>query len=301
MDLSVLLQAYQRAQSLRVAVVGETIIDRFVPVSYEGPSMKSACTVYRLRGSADDQEGGAGAVANHLRDFVGEVDFFTNPKGSVVKTRYIDVNTGAKHVEINHFAPEAFPAYEIDTSDYDLTIVADFGHGLCDKLTINDGFHLMCQTNSNNFGYNRVSKWKQYHKRSVCLDLREGSLQLNRKLDGKDPDQVLELYNYELRAEDMYLTIGAAGALYTDGHQVVQQASFPSKVVDTIGAGDAFFAFACLSSALNIPPDHRMTIPALAASLTTTWLCNEHAVTQSKLQTYATQFVQNGLSPVPRR
>ena len=40
----------------------------------------------------------------------------------------------------------------------------------------------MCQTNSNNFGFNRLSKWKSYKKQSVCLDLREASLQINERI-----------------------------------------------------------------------------------------------------------------------
>ena len=37
------------ASQLRVAVVGETIIDEFVEVTYEGHSMKSFCPVFRPR------------------------------------------------------------------------------------------------------------------------------------------------------------------------------------------------------------------------------------------------------------
>jgi len=289
----------KESANLRVCVIGETIVDRFIPVTYEGPSMKSACPVYRLRGKAANQEGGAGAIANHLREFVKSIDLLTNPQDAVIKTRYIDADTGQKHVEINHFDRDRFPSFKVDVNDYDVVIVADFGHGLCDKLEINHGFHLMCQTNSNNFGFNRASKWKHQSKASVSIDLREGSLQTNQRIDPMNEEQVHQLYNYELNTRDMYLTLGAQGSLLCNGKDIHRQKVFPSQIVDTIGAGDAFFAFASVCSALAFSPEKQMEIPALAASLSTTWLCNEFAVTPDKLLTYATRFVQESVPATP--
>lgn len=66
---------------LRVAVVGETIIDEFVEVVYEGHSMKSFCPVFRLvEGRPKSvQQGGAAAIAGHLRDFVKVLSLFQIP------------------------------------------------------------------------------------------------------------------------------------------------------------------------------------------------------------------------------
>jgi hypothetical protein len=171
-----------QVKGLSVLVVGETITDEFIDVSYEGQSMKSICPVLKLEGSKMIQQGGAQAIANHLHDFVKKVDVITNTKNEIVKTRYVDVSDKKKHIEINKFDVKNFGNVHVETKTYDLVIVADFGHGFCDKLTITDGFHLMCQTNSNNFGFNRISKWKKYAKKSVCLDLREASLQINKRI-----------------------------------------------------------------------------------------------------------------------
>jgi bifunctional ADP-heptose synthase (sugar kinase/adenylyltransferase) len=150
--------------NLRVAVIGETIKDEFIPVIYEGQSMKSFCPV--LKKTEDHilvQEGGAKAIANHIKDFVKEVHVYSNPIDEIVKSRYIDVNDQKKYIEINRFNLNNEPI-SVQCSNYDVVIVADFGHGFCDRLSIDDGFHLMCQTNSNNFGFNRVSKWKKHQK-----------------------------------------------------------------------------------------------------------------------------------------
>lgn len=282
----------EKFETLKVLVIGETIIDEFVSVSYEGQSMKSICPVYRLDGERSIQQGGTLAIANHLRGFVKQLDLITNENSEIIKTRFVDKDDKKKHVEINKFETQNFKEINVNTENYDVVIVADFGHGFCDKLNINNGFHLMCQTNSNNFGFNRISKWKKHTKKSVCLDLREASLQMNKKIKFQSQEEILELYNYEINTEHLFLTIGRGGSAYTNGNDIIRQKTFESEVVDTIGAGDTFYAFACLMGALNdIDKNDIMLIPALAASLSTTWLCNEKSVTPQTLIQHANKFV----------
>ena len=68
----------KKVENLKIAVIGESIMDEFIHVSYEGQSMKSICPVYKLSDQSMMQEGGALAIANHLKDFVGQVDLFSN-------------------------------------------------------------------------------------------------------------------------------------------------------------------------------------------------------------------------------
>ena len=285
-------QFIRAAAGLRVAVIGETIIDEFVDVVYEGHSMKSFCPVFRLVEGSDKlvQQGGAAAIAGHLRDFVEQVELITNTQGEIVKTRYIDASDRKKHVEINRFDKSGFGKIELDTKDYDVVIVADFGHGYCDRLVINDGFHLMTQTNSNNFGFNRMSKWKALRKKSITLDLREASLQMNRSISGESDQDIMALFGYEINSAQMFVTLGSSGSLYTNGKEIKRQAAFKSTIVDTIGAGDTFYSFCCMAAHLE-ENNVDMTVPALAASLSTTWLCNEKSVTRETLLDYAGRVV----------
>jgi bifunctional ADP-heptose synthase (sugar kinase/adenylyltransferase) len=281
---------FKEIAGLKVLVVGETIIDEFINVSYEGQSMKSFCPVFKLEGAQTKQQGGAQAIANHLYDFVKEVKVLTNTGGEIVKTRYVDVGDKKKHVEINKFDTQGFGPIKINTSEYDVVIVADFGHGFCDKIEINDGFHLMCQTNSNNFGFNRISKWRDKRKKSACIDLREASLQVNQRIEHPSDQDILNIYNYELNCDDLFVTAGRAGSIFTDGQRVKNQSSFKTEIVDTIGAGDTFFAFACIMSHLKTD-DNMLYLPSLAASLSTTWLCNEKSVTKQLLLNHAAKYL----------
>lgn len=285
-----LYRVLEEIKDLNVLIVGETIIDEFIEVSYEGQSMKSFCPVFQQMGQSILQQGGAQAIGNHLYDFVKSVDVITNTNQEIVKTRYVDNGDKKKHVEINKFDTLGFKTIKVDTNDYDVVIVADFGHGFCDKLEINDGFHLMCQTNSNNFGFNRISKWKEKRKRSACIDLREASLQVNKRIKTAGKEDILSIYNYELNCDDLFVTTGSAGSTFTDGEVVITQKSFKTEVIDTIGAGDTFFAFACLMSHLN-QKENSLLLPSLAASLSTTWLCNEKSVTKQLLLEHAAKFI----------
>lgn len=284
-----------RAKDLKVCVIGETIVDEFIDVKYEGQSMKSFCPVFRYAENGTGkrtQMGGAAAIANHLRDFVSDVELISNTNSEIVKTRLIDKDDQKKHVEINKFDDSDFGPISIDSEKYDVVIVADFGHGFCKDLDVNGKFHFMTQTNSNNFGYNRMSKWKSFPKKSACMDLREASLQVNKKTNFGEKGAISELYNYEIGAEKLFLTLGKRGAVYFDGENFVRQDVFQGPIVDTIGAGDTFYAFSALSSHIELGDiNDIMVVPSLAASLSCTWLCNEEEVTREKLLRHADRFI----------
>lgn len=283
-------------KNMRVCVVGETIIDEFIEVNYEGQSMKSFCPVFSYAtpdGGKSTQQGGAAAIARHLEDFVKSVDLISNTKGEIVKTRLIDKDDRKKHVEINKFDSRSFGPIKVNSTDYDVVIVADFGHGFCNELEVNGKYHFMTQTNSNNFGYNRMSKWKAFSKKSACMDLREASLQVNSKTDFSESGAIADLYDYELMADKLFLTLGRRGSAYYDGKTYVHQPVFKGDVVDTIGAGDTFYAFASLCAEVDFEDMNQiMLVPSLAASLSCTWLCNEQAVTKEKLLEHAAGFIQ---------
>lgn len=283
---------FSKVINLKIAVIGETIVDEFIDVEYEGRSMKSSCPALRLNGKKEIQQGGATVIANHLKDFVKDVKLITNTNKEIIKTRYVESYNKQKHIEINKFYIDNFGPIDIDTSEYDIVIVSDFGHKFCDNLNINDGFYLMCQTNSNNFGFNRISKWKTHKKKAVCIDKREASLQINQRLDFNNKNEIFKLYNYELNSQNLFITLGKQGSIFTNGNEIIREPIYKSQVIDTIGAGDTFFAFSCLASHIKNDLENILTIPSLAASLSTTWNCNAEYVTKQKLLDYANKFVQ---------
>ncbi len=281
----------EKSKNLNVCIIGETIIDQFIFVNHQGTSMKSNCPALKLTSEFEKQTGGSSVIANHIKDFVNNLNLITNNKEEIVKTRYLEKFGGKKHVEINKFETNNFKKFSVNPSDYDLVIVADFGHSFCDKLTISDNFYLMCQTNSANFGFNRVSKWKHYKKINVCVDKREASLQLNKNVDFNDINSVKELYDYELNCSNLIVTLGENGALFFDGKNHVQCKSFKTNVIDTIGAGDTFYIFSCIATHIGFDPEEILQISSLAASISTTWLGNKEYITKEKLTHYENRII----------
>jgi hypothetical protein len=135
-----------------VCVIGETIIDEWVDVTLTNRSTQSRC-VAGLETARAKQIGGVGIIALHLSQFVSEVHCFTNgltadlppnihvtnlSSGQLVETRFVDRDSGravfkSKSVSLSDVPPDSVPAFD----DYDLVLIADFGHGLLDSTAIN--------------------------------------------------------------------------------------------------------------------------------------------------------------------
>ena len=171
------------ASHLRVCLLGETIIDEWVDVTVENISQKSRC-VAGLETARIRQIGGAGIIALHLAGFVKEVHCFSNgldprdlPRNvnvspladsPLVKTRFVDKDTGyplfeSKQLALSAVRRDHLPRFD----DYDLVLLADFGHGLLDAAAINRALAherrafvaAMVQVNSSNYGYNLATKY----------------------------------------------------------------------------------------------------------------------------------------------
>jgi rfaE bifunctional protein nucleotidyltransferase chain/domain len=132
--------------------------------------------------------------------------------------------------------------------DADLTIVTDFGHGLIahstiDFLTKNAKFLAVnAQSNSANHGFNPVTRYPRAD--FICIDAPEARLAVNEKF--ATPQQLLDdLLPARMRCDRAIVTWGAQGCYARDPDgEIVHIPAFTRSTVDTVGAGDAFFAVA---------------------------------------------------------
>ncbi len=130
----------------------------------------------------------------------------------------------------------------------DVTVVTDFGHGmidvdLADTLRKAAGFLAVnAQTNSGNQGFNLITK---YHGADfVCIDAPEARLAAADK--HSDITRVTgEILPKLIDCEKLVVTHGSSGC-YTMDRKIPRKVgripAFTKTVVDTVGAGDAFFA-----------------------------------------------------------
>ena len=135
---------------------------------------------------------------------------------------------------------------ESRVSQADVTLVNDFGHGMIDRdlvTLIRDKARFLgvnAQTNAGNHGYNLITKYKDADY--VCIDAPEARLATADKYS--DIAEVVGTILPQVTGcKSAVVTHGEAGCYtFAPGQGVGRIPAFTKTVVDTVGAGDAFFA-----------------------------------------------------------
>jgi len=273
----------ENVSKMRVLLVGDAIIDEYDYVSPMGRSAKENIIATKHH-DREVFAGGCFAAANHVAGLCAEVELLTclgahEPNEKLIrsslkdnvtlttvvrddapttrKRRYLDRSYLHKMFEVYHFkdTPLAKPLQdEFDAlvaekaKEYDLVIVTDFGHGLIAPSTIKvleDNAKFLAvnaQSNSANYGFNLITKYP--HADFVCIDAPEARLASGDKHGDIEGVTLTRLAN-TLSCDNIIITLGKAGCLtYARDHKTNTIPVFTSSVIDTVGAGDAFFAIA---------------------------------------------------------
>ncbi len=317
-DLLKILDGFAK---LKVFVVGEPIVDTYIFCDVAGVSSKTP-TVSARYISHEDYAGGSLAIANHLAVLGcrvslliphGNESFFQNVlKDSMNPAVRIEshvipgLHTPRKTRYLTHVhSYRIFEFIDLDdnlwetreplpfvkqmsalSSDQDITIVADFGHGLFEGTVLQaledlDSFlALNVQTNSANVGFNPFTKHRHYDYLSG--DKREIRIATHDRFTS-----IRDLARITVRekiAKPASITLGVDGSVYFDAEFGEHLSpSFFKYVIDTTGAGDAYFAITSLLVKLGVPP---VLVPFLGncyAGLKSRILGNKQAVPKADL------------------
>ena len=108
------------------------------------------------------------------------------------------------------------------------------------------------QTNGSNAGYNLITK---YHNTNfICLDAPEARLATQEKY--AEVEDIAKKLLRNISTDYLIITMGGDGSFCINSkHEVNRTPAFTTKVVDIIGAGDAFFAFTAPCFAAGMPMD----------------------------------------------
>ncbi len=254
--------AVESLAGLKVLVIGDAIYDHYTFVEVQGLTSKSRVLSGRFLRN-ETYPGGVFAVRNHAAEFVDDAPAGITGPEATVKRRYVET-AASKLFSVNQLARSLTAEEEANVSkeirehlpNVDVVMVADFGHGLMTSHLRNlvqteaTFLALNCQTNSANHGFNIIDR--QYH-RADCFSLDETELTLS--VGQRDYDRIgeLESLRERLQAKQAWLT---RGGVETVGRTRNSEATCPplaTSVVDTVGAGDAFFAVAALGCAAGLP------------------------------------------------
>jgi len=280
-------------KDLKVLLIGDGIIDEYYYCESMGKSPKAQLIVNKYV-THEVFAGGAFAIANHvaglcdkvqlvtllgredsreafvsnnLRSNVGVKFFYRDDGPSVVKRRYINQYQEQKIFEINYindnnisgkFESEVVDYLESVIHEYDLVLVSDFGHGFITnnliqkieefptKLAVN------AQTNGANSGYNLITKYNKTN--FICLDDPEARLATQEKYS--EIEYVAKKLLNDIDTDYLIVTVGGNGSLCINRKgEINRTPAFAVKVVDIIGAGDAFFSLSSLCFAMEMPMD----------------------------------------------
>lgn len=232
----------------KVLFVGESIIDVYHYGKLLGRPLKEPVLCIEWI-NTEYFPGGVKAAAEHAKDFVASVEVFSTRE--VRKDRYLEASHNRKLFEVyqsNKETPNEWPALT-----HDVVIVTDYGHGMLrENIELNwlkEAKYLAVnvQTNAGNYGFNLASKYEYVDY--LCVDEPEARLATH----NQDGNIVDSLHALAERASKVVITLGKRGAIgmsndFREKYGVVTMPAITDRVVDTMGAGDAFFAVtACMA------------------------------------------------------
>lgn len=221
-----------------VLLVGDRIIDEYVYVKPQGKSPKEHIVTY-LRTDREAFEGGVIAASRHVRGMGCFVELWHGGRCATVKRRYVEPDSMRKVCEVHERHTFDVCPPEPDFSAYDVVIVTDFGHGLItapliERMTNEAAFLAVnAQTNSSNHGFNLITKYPRADY--VVLD------ELEARLAAHDRDSPIEDVIVKLDFHRIIVTLGPRGSIGYHRGEFARAAAVSDKIIDTMGAGDAFF------------------------------------------------------------
>ncbi|WP_024301316.1 PfkB family carbohydrate kinase [Pseudogulbenkiania sp. MAI-1] len=322
------LTAIRRLSSLRVLVMGDAIFDEYHYVSALGQTGKGNTLAVRYQ-SEERFAGGAIAVANHVAGFAREVTLLTalgKEPGAVeyvkgklaanvtlehryfptaqtlIKRRFVDqdlqrlfeVYYGGEETERLELDQAFCQWIERHAADFDVVIVPDFGNGMISRemarcISEHATFLVVnTQINSGNRGYHAITRYPRAD--FLCLNEPEARLAAHDRQSSLE--QIAGDLVDKLGARAMAVTRGVAGALIVDPAGSLMVPALSSRVVDRVGAGDAFLSLAGLCMAAGYPADIVTLAGSIAAALDVQIVCNRESVDPVLFAKYATTLLK---------
>lgn len=315
---------------MKVLVVGDAIIDQYhytTPLGQTGKgSFLSVC--YE---SEEQFAGGAIAVANHIAGFVKNVTLVTGLGATDSHEHFIreklrenvepvfytfaDAPTVTKRRFVDKDLSKLFEVYFFrenpvlgDTEDqvcewldanaggYDAVIVPDFGNGFITPgmITVFEAkakfLAVNTQINSGNRGYHVIHRYS--HADFVSLNEPELRMAAHNRHDPLEA--VSEQVGERVRVRQLAVTRGTKGVMMYDRLRKVfhKIPALSTKVVDRIGAGDAFLSLAGLCVAKGLDPEVAAFVGSVAAAIDVQIVCNREPVNPIDLNKYVATLLK---------
>lgn len=270
-----------RVKDFRVLMVGDAIMDEYVYVQTIGKAVKENA-LSSVKGKTERFKGGVWAAAAHARNFCAHVDVWVGPQ-IMCNSRLVDDVYLRKLFVTHELQDNPEPSDGFDIGSYDLVVITDFGHGtvtngLRAKVTKEARFLAVnAQTNATNYGFNLITKYPRAD--FVVID------ELEARLAAHDRESPIEDVILALGFKNIIVTRGTKGAIGFDG-AFERQGAMTDKVVDSMGAGDAFLAVTSLYAAAGASMRDLIKIGNAAGAIKVGIVGHRSSVDKATLETY---------------
>ncbi len=314
---------------LKILILGDGIIDEYHYCETMGKSPKSQLIVNKYL-NHEVFAGGAFSIANHVAELCNEIHlvtllgkddskedlirsklnpnidikfFYSDDCPTIVKKRYINRYQKQRLFEINFinddYIDEKLESEIIDyleiIPEFDLVLVSDFGHGLItDKIIrviekLSKKLAVNTQTNGANAGHNLITKYRKTG--FICLDTPEARLATQEK--HADIEIVGKKLLKSINVDYLIITLGSEGSLcFSKMGEINHTPAFSTKVIDIIGAGDAFFSYTAPCFAQGYDADFVSFIGNVVGALAVQIVGNKKPVEKYQLLEFANTLLK---------
>ena len=309
-------------KKIKVLVIGEIIIDKYVFCEALGKSGKEPMLVLRNL-NTEEYLGGSAAIARHTSDFctnvalygmMGDQDQYTEkvkkllPKNinfkylkkrnspTIVKTRFLDNIDNKKVLGVYSINDEIlskndekkFKNYlKNNLRQYDLVIISDYGHGFIS----NDNAKIICR-NSKYLALNAQVNAANigYHSMRKynnidCVIINETELRHELRSKSEGIESLMKELSFSRKIVTLIVTRGKNGSILYNRkeNKFNYSEAFASNQVDKIGAGDAMLALSALCLKAKLDKNLSLLLGSLAAAQSVETTGNKQSVNKAKI------------------
>lgn len=322
-----IISVLDRIRDMKILIIGDVIIDTYeYCIPMERASKTNIVSTRYVK--TEKGAGGSLCIANHLSEFCDHVStlealgsrksfddvisaslpasidrktVFIPGCETIEKKRYLDFEFKRKMFEIqNNIFINLLPEHEEklieqieNINDYDLVIMADFGHGAVSRriyefIKQNQPFYAgTIQTNSANFGFSYFSKYENLD--FLVIDERELRLGLHEK--DKKIEDLIDSYQLLKQYNKISITCGRKGSKFFREKMIpIAMPIVNETVVDPIGAGDAFLAMTAPLACLNVDPKLILLLGNMAGSMAANIVGNNERITKQSFIKFLTSI-----------
>ncbi len=321
----------EKLRDLKVLVLGETIIDKYVFCEALGKSGKEPHLVLR-----DIKEevylGGVVAIARNISDFCKNITilsalgqnkefkkhinknlpnnvkakfFYKTKSPTIIKKRYIEEVSKNKVLGVYTMNDELLNKNDEtlfekmilkEIKKNDIVVVSDYGHGLITKKISK----ILCK-NSKFLALNAQSNASnvgyhtiQKYKNVHCVVMNETELRHELRDKNEKLEILVKKLSKMINIKNLIVTRGSSGAIMYDQikNKYIVCPAFASKVVDKVGAGDSMLSIISVLLKLKFKNIVALFLGSLAGALSVEEMSNKVPISKIKLLKYFNHIIK---------